>query len=151
MKALRKGKKLKQTDMGKLMGITDRQYQSYEYGHVNVPATALNFFADYFDVTTDYLLGRKAKHDGEDGGEEKEAAVDKNYSVEIGKRLKPLREAKGLTQREMADIMGVKLCRYQCYEYGEIGVPLEVLDFFAGYFGVTADYLLGREEKHDEV
>ena len=74
--------------------------------------------------------------------------MDKNFSVELGKRLKSLRELKGLKQREMADIMGVKLRQYQRYEYGEIGVPLEVLNFFADYFGVTADYLLGREEKH---
>ena len=146
LKALRMGKKLKQTDMAELMEITDRQYQSYEYGEVNVPATALNFFADYFGVTTDYLLGRDEKRDGE--GEE--AAKDINFPVEFGKRLKALREAKGLKQHEMADVMGIKLCQYQCYEYGEIGVPLEVLNFFADYFGVTADYLLGREEKHDE-
>lgn len=58
LKALRKEKKLKQTDMAELMGMTDRQYQRYEYGMVNVPATTLNFFADFFGVTTDYLLGR---------------------------------------------------------------------------------------------
>ena len=74
--------------------------------------------------------------------------MDKKYLAEFGKRLKSLRELKGLKQREMADIMGVKLRQYQRYEYGEIGVPLEVLNFFADYFGVTADYLLGREEKH---
>lgn len=144
LKALRMEKKLKQTDMAELMEITDRQYQSYEYGKVNVPATVLDFFADYFGVTTDYLLGREEKND-EKG---KESAMDKNYSVELGKRLKALRELKGLKQREMADIMGIKLRQYQRYEYGEIGVPLEVLNFFADYFGVTADFLLGREEKH---
>lgn len=76
--------------------------------------------------------------------------MDKNFLVEFGKRLKALREAKGLKQREMADVMGIKLRQYQRYEYGEIGVPLEVLRFFADYFGVTADHLLGREEKHNE-
>jgi len=59
LKALRKGKRLKQVEMAEIMGITDRQYQRYEYGKVNVPATVLNFFADYFGVTTDYLLGRE--------------------------------------------------------------------------------------------
>ncbi|MCI9028409.1 MAG: helix-turn-helix transcriptional regulator [Lawsonibacter sp.] len=58
LKALRREKGLKQIDMAEIMGMTDRQYQSYEYGKVNVPATTLNFFADYFGVTTDYLLGR---------------------------------------------------------------------------------------------
>lgn len=61
LKVLRKEKGLKQTDMAEIMGITSRQYQSYEYGMVNVPATTLNFFADFFGVTTDYLLGREEK------------------------------------------------------------------------------------------
>lgn len=77
--------------------------------------------------------------------------MEKIFLVEFGKRLKTLRETKGLKQREMAGIMGIKLRQYQRYEYGEIGVPLEVLNFFADYFSVTTDYLLGREEKHDEV
>lgn len=58
LKALRKEKGLKQVDMANIMEMTDRQYQRYEYGMVNVPATTLNFFADFFGVTTDYLLGR---------------------------------------------------------------------------------------------
>ena len=73
--------------------------------------------------------------------------MDKSLLVEFGKRLKALREAKGLKQREMADIMEIKLRQYQRYEYGEIGVPLEVLNFFADYFHVTTDYLLGREQE----
>ena len=59
LKVLRKEKGLKQTDMAEIMEITTRQYQSYEYGMVNVPATTLNFFADFFGVTTDFLLGRE--------------------------------------------------------------------------------------------
>ena len=59
LKVLRKKKGLKQTDMAEIMEITTRQYQSYEYGMVNVPATTLNFFADFFGVTADFLLGRE--------------------------------------------------------------------------------------------
>lgn len=61
LKALRKSKGMKQTDMAKLLGITDRNYQRYEYGEVNVSATALKFFADFFGVSADYLLGREEK------------------------------------------------------------------------------------------
>ena len=73
--------------------------------------------------------------------------MDKILLVDLGKRLKALRETKGLKQREMAEIMGLKLRQYQRYEYGEIGVPLEILNFFADFFGVTTDYLLGRGER----
>ena len=58
LKVLRKSKGLKQKDMAKVMDIAERNYQRYEYGQINVPATTLVFFADYFGVTTDYLLGR---------------------------------------------------------------------------------------------
>ena len=71
--------------------------------------------------------------------------MDKNLMVDLGKRLKALRESKDLKQREMADMMGIKLRQYQRYEYGEISVPLDVLNFFADFFNVTTDYLLGRE------
>ncbi len=78
--------------------------------------------------------------------------MDKSLLIELGKRLKALRESKGLKQREMADIMGIQLRQYQRFEYGEISVPLVTLNFFADYFGVTTDYLLGREDgEHHEA
>ena len=58
LKALRKSKGLTQRDMAEAMGIAERNYQRYEHGEINVPATTLAFFADFFGVTTDYLLGR---------------------------------------------------------------------------------------------
>ena len=58
LKPLRKAKKMTQVEMAEFLGITDRHYQKIEYGQINVPATTLIALADYFHVTTDYLLGR---------------------------------------------------------------------------------------------
>ena len=58
LKELRKEKGTKQKEMGKLLGLTEAHYQRVEYGWVNVSATTLEFLADYFEVSTDYLLGR---------------------------------------------------------------------------------------------
>ena len=55
LKPLRKSRGLTQMEMGKLL---NRHYQKIEYGQVNLPATTLIFLADFFHVTTDYLLGR---------------------------------------------------------------------------------------------
>ena len=49
---------LTQKYMANLMDMTDRNYQRFEYGKINVSATTLCFLADFFGVTTDYLLGR---------------------------------------------------------------------------------------------
>ena len=64
LKALRIAKGITQAEMGELLGCSDRNYQRIEYGETNVPATTLMVLADYFGVTTDYLLGRS-----EDGGQ----------------------------------------------------------------------------------
>lgn len=71
--------------------------------------------------------------------------MEKNLLIGFGNRLKKLRKEKGLTQQNMADMMGITMRNYQRYEYGDINVPATTLNFFADYFGVTADYLLGRE------
>lgn len=58
---LRKAKNLKQREMAELLDCTVQHYQRMEYGKVNLPSTTLLFLADYFDVTTDYLLGREER------------------------------------------------------------------------------------------
>lgn len=58
LKGLRKEKGLKQVEMADLFGWTEAHYQRVEYGWINVSATTLEFLADYFEVSTDYLLGR---------------------------------------------------------------------------------------------
>ena len=72
--------------------------------------------------------------------------MEKKLLIDFGNRLKKLRKEKGLTQQNMADMMGITMRNYQRYEYGDINVPATTLNFFADYFGVTADYLLGREQ-----
>ena len=58
LKQLRKEKKLKQSDMAELLELTTRHYQQIEYGNINIPSLTLEALADYFGVSTDYLLGR---------------------------------------------------------------------------------------------
>lgn len=58
LKELRKSKKVKQTEMADLLGITSRHYQDIEYGKINIPTLTLIALADYFDVSIDYLVGR---------------------------------------------------------------------------------------------
>ena len=45
--------------MGELLNCTKSNYQKIEYGEINIPITSLMILADYFGVTTDYLLGRE--------------------------------------------------------------------------------------------
>ncbi len=65
----------------------------------------------------------------------------------FAERLKPLRKEKQMTQMEMAKLLGCTDRHYQKIEYGQINVPATTVIFLADYFGVTADYLLGRKDE----
>ena len=58
IRELRQEKGVKQREMAELLGIQLRSYQNYEGGERRPDYEGLVALADYFDVTTDYLLGR---------------------------------------------------------------------------------------------
>lgn len=67
--------------------------------------------------------------------------------MKVNETLKSLRQAKKLTQAEAAVQLDVSLSSYQKYERDKNSVvpSLDVLLRIADLFGVTTDYLLGRE------
>lgn len=64
----------------------------------------------------------------------------------LAERVRDLRKQNGLTQKNMAEILGCTPSHYQKIEYGQINIPTTTLAFFADYFNVSADYLLGRTD-----
>lgn len=56
---LRKNKGLTQSDMAKLLKITPQAYSLYETNKNNISNETLCILADFFEVSTDYLLGRQ--------------------------------------------------------------------------------------------
>ena len=44
--------------MAEFLQITPRNYQRYERGEVDAPSSKIVALADFFNVSTDYLLGR---------------------------------------------------------------------------------------------
>ena len=61
LKELRKEKKQTQTNMAELLGIGLRAYQYYESAAHYPEVAGLIKLADYFGVSTDYLLGRSGE------------------------------------------------------------------------------------------
>ena len=64
----------------------------------------------------------------------------------IGETLKTLRDEKGLTLKQMGEILGVSHMTYQRYEKNDTDVSTDMLTKLADFYGVSADYLLGRTE-----
>jgi transcriptional regulator with XRE-family HTH domain len=51
-----------QTEIAEYLNIKQTTYSKYELGKINVPIEMLIKIADYYDVSLDYLVGRKRKH-----------------------------------------------------------------------------------------
>ena len=60
-------------------------------------------------------------------------------------RLKELRKAKGVTQKDMAKFLGMVEQAYQMYEYGKREPNHETTIKLADFFEVSLDYLVGRD------
>lgn len=58
IKKLREREGLTQLDLAKKVGINNSVLSRIEAGKRPVEDNEMNLFADFFDVTTDYLLGR---------------------------------------------------------------------------------------------
>ena len=60
---LRKLKKMSQSELAKVVGVSQTTVTAWETGKAEPSSSAISSLADYFNVTTDYLLGRPEKKD----------------------------------------------------------------------------------------
>lgn len=58
LKDLREDHDLKQVQVAALLGIRQTVYSRYERGFQNIPLEHLLKLAEYYNVSTDYILGR---------------------------------------------------------------------------------------------
>lgn len=64
-------------------------------------------------------------------------------------RIKDLREDSDISQKELADALGISQRAYSHYENGTRKIPLDILIALAEYYGCSTDYLLGRTKKKE--
>ncbi len=61
---LRTSVNISQSRLAKELGISQSAVNRYEHDEVSVPDTVLLKYADFFDVSADYILGRTDKPEG---------------------------------------------------------------------------------------
>lgn len=66
---------------------------------------------------------------------------------EFGERIKMYREQNNMTQKELADGLGLSQSAVAKYENGERLVKLEFIQKLSNFFGITEDELCGRVSK----
>ncbi len=65
---------------------------------------------------------------------------------EVGKRLLECRKAVNLTQKQVAEVLGVAQPVYQRFEKGIFECNYDQLVKLSDLFGVSVDYLLGKAD-----
>ena len=58
-------------------------------------------------------------------------------------RIRALREDKDLTQKQVANLLGVAQTTYSQYELNKRLLPIEYLLVLCKFYNVSADYVLG--------
>lgn len=58
LRDLREDKDMNQTQVAKLLFTSQTVYSRYERGVLTIPVEHLLILADFYDVSTDYILGR---------------------------------------------------------------------------------------------
>lgn len=139
LKALRKEAGLTQKDMARNFGTSQPSYQQWESGKRTPNSDNLEKLANFFNVSTDYLIGLS------DTKTTAQAIEIPNTST-FAQRLKALRKEAGLTQKEIAEQLGIKQPTYAQWENGRVKPKAETLEKFSNFFNVSTDYLLGHTD-----
>ena len=71
------------------------------------------------------------------------------YEVMKFENIRSLRIDNGLTQKQVAQILGISQNTYSQYEVGVLNYPVDAIVKLADYYGVSTDYLLGRTTVKD--
>ncbi|SFE74218.1 DNA-binding transcriptional regulator, XRE-family HTH domain [Paenibacillus algorifonticola] len=74
--------------------------------------------------------------------------MDDIQKKEMGMRIKALREKRGISQEELAEILGMKRTNISNYEAGRAVPPGNIIRDLATELRSTADHILGIESDH---
>ena len=64
-------------------------------------------------------------------------------------RIRDLREQRKETQKQVAEMLGIRQQVYSKYELGVRSLPLEHLVKLCKYYGASADWILGLTENEE--
>ena len=133
---------MSQREVAGILDITPQQYQLYESGKREIPMHLMIILADYYDVPIDYLVGRS---DSDYSEHITKAQAD---SPRLYQKIRDIREDHDMSQHEIAAVLEITPQQYQLYESGKREMPMHHFITLAEHYGVTIDYLVGRDKRN---
>jgi len=137
---LREKAELTQEEMGNIVGTKKYSISKWEKGKEIIPLQKLNAYANFFNVSMDYILNL----DDYCHASNKPSKLD---AQTIGNNIKKIREEYHLSQRELAKVLNTTHSAIWAYEKGKNLVLTAFAYQICTKYNVSLDWLCGRIEK----
>ena len=146
LRQIRHQRHMTQAEFADAIGVSRTHYSNIENETVTITDKVLKKISMKFSISMDYLKGIT------DEEPEQQPDINRNVvynlpAIRIGKRMKELRESRGLDVNALVDVLEVSTGIYSQYEQGTMLPDIEILLRLSYFYNVSADWLLGVTEK----
>lgn len=128
-----------QGEIAEVLNVKRNTYSKWENYINDMSLEKSNVLANYYQTSLDYLLGLSHKRNYIP------ETTDINYQL-LSDRILQLRKERKITQEELSNKLGFTQRAYAYYENGERVPKTLKLLVIAQFYGVSADYLVGRSD-----
>lgn len=134
---LREEQELYQTDMANILNVKQVNISNWENGKEIIPLTKLNIYANYFNVSLDYIMKLSDK---------KIPSINRNTldKILIGKNIKIIRMQNNLSQQDLANVLNTTKSTIWAYEAGKTLILTAFAYQICVKYNVSMDWLCGR-------
>lgn len=145
LRELREGENLTQADLARLCNLSEPTISLYESGKREPSYKKLLLISEKLETSPNYLLTGKNGGSLNQSGQTKDNLTPYRNKA-LARRIKEERLKKGWTQKQIAEMLGVEVGTFSGYEREYRTPETKTLERLADLYGVSADYLLGRDE-----
>ena len=134
---LREEQDLFQNDMANILNVKQVNISNWENGKEIIPLTKLNMYANYFNVSLDYIMKLSDK---------KIPSINRNDldKILIGKNIKIIRSQNNLSQQDLANVLNTTKSTIWAYETGKTLILTAFAYQICVKYNVSMDWLCGR-------
>lgn len=154
LRELRKEKGISLKELGVAIGVAESTMSLYENGKRQPDYETLLKFAEYFNVSVDYLIGKSEFKNNTEFAKYYEAwGVSDTYfdaPFDFCGLLKDIREDQGVSVSEMAEVIGVTPQEYSDCEDGINPITHEQAEKLCEYLGTNTSQVFFDNNYYDE-
>ena len=134
---LREEQDLTQQELADIFKLSRSLISKWERNLITVPLKQLNNYANYFNISLDYITGLSDKKT-----KTNKINLDNNL---VGKRIVEVREKNNLTLRKLADELNTTSSTISAYETGKVLIQSSFAITICSQYNVSLDWLCGRK------